>query len=259
MFSISTYISHLLSSAHFHYFCEVELFMKNYTHIIFDLDRTLWDFDKAAHETLHDLFALYVKPHTTFGFDYFYTRYREVNSGLWDLYRNKEISKEVLRVKRFTLTLEELGLDRPWIANHLADMYVQVVAQKAYLFPWALESLEYLLEKGYLMSVITNGFKEAQYPKVERCGLGKYFTHLFISEEIGYNKPDRRIFDYATNTMNVNAESCIMIGDDYDVDIAGAAAAGIDQVYFNPHTVDGAENKPATFRIKSLKELMNIF
>lgn len=233
--------------------------MKTYTHIIFDLDRTLWDFDKAANEALQDLFSLYVKPHTSHEFSFFYERYRVINSSLWDLYRRHEIPKEALRVKRFSMTLEELGLDRPWIANQLADMYLQVVAEKAYLFPWALEALEYLHEKGYQMSVMTNGFKEVQYHKIERCSLDKYFSHIFISEEIGFNKPDIRIFEFALQKLNIAATSAVMVGDDYEVDIAGAAAAGIDQVFFNPHTEPSSEGKPATFRINSLKELMTIF
>lgn len=232
--------------------------MKTYSHLIFDLDRTLWDFDKAAHETLSDLFALYVQAHTHYSFQHFYDRYREINSNLWDQYRRHEIPKEALRVKRFSLTLEEMGLDRPWIANQLADMYVQVIAEKSYLFPHALETLEYLLTKGYTMAVMTNGFKEVQYHKIERCSLEKYFPHLFISEEIGFNKPDIRIFSHALKKMNVSPDQALMIGDDYEVDIVGAAAAGIDQVFFNPHTEAAEISKEATYKISSLKELTKI-
>ncbi|MPM02916.1 Pyrimidine 5'-nucleotidase YjjG [bioreactor metagenome] len=232
--------------------------MKNYTHVIFDLDRTLWDFDRVSHEVLGELYLELLQPHTTFSFDYFHEHYKVINSGLWEMYRRHEIEKELLRVKRFTLALEVIGLDRPWIANELADKYVQKTAERAYLFPGTIELLDYLKSEGYVISVMTNGFKEVQYPKIARSGLGHYFEYLFISEEIGYNKPDIRIFEFALKKMNAKPEKVVFVGDDYEVDIEGAAAAGMDQVFFNPHTEPSEGGKPATYRISELKELMKI-
>lgn len=232
--------------------------MKKYKHVIFDLDRTLWDFDRVSHEVLAELFSELVQPHIQCTFEYFHEIYAVINSGLWEQYRRHEIKKEVLRVKRFSLALEEIGLDRPWIANELADEYVKRTADHAYLFPGTLELLSYLKEKEYILSVMTNGFKEAQYPKIARSGLGPYFEYLFISEEIGFNKPDIRIFEFALKKMDAMPNEVIFVGDDYEVDIEGAAAAGMDQVFFNPHTEPSENGKPATYRISELSELMKI-
>jgi putative hydrolase of the HAD superfamily len=232
--------------------------MKKYTHIIFDLDRTLWDFDRVSHEVLSEIYNELVQPLTTFSFEYFHEKYKVINSGLWDLYRRNEIKKDLLRVKRFTLSLEELGLDRPWIANQMADEYVKRTTEHAYLFPGTMELLAYLKEKNYVLSVMTNGFKEVQYPKIARSGLGPYFEYIFISEEIGYNKPDRRIFEFALKKMNASPTEVLFVGDDYEVDIEGAADAGMDQVFFNPHTNPADGGKPATYRIAELSELMTI-
>lgn len=231
--------------------------MKKYTHIIFDLDRTLWDFEGVSHEIISELFAEYVKPLTSFSFEYFYDKYLVINSGLWDLYRNNEIKKELLRVKRFSLTLEELGINRPWIANKMAEEYVEKTAIRTRLFPETKPIIDYLKGKNYVLSIMTNGFKEVQYPKIERSGLEPFFDYIFISEEIGFNKPDIRIFEYALNKMKISADKAIFVGDDYEVDIIGAANAGIDQVYFNPN-IDSCNNrKVATFNICSLLEMKN--
>jgi putative hydrolase of the HAD superfamily len=232
--------------------------MKHYSHVVFDLDRTLWDFDRVSYEVLGELFSELIQPHTSYSFEYFHERYKVINTGLWEQYRRNEIPKELLRVKRFALALGELGLDRPWIANEMADEYVKRTAEHAYLFPGTHELLDYLKAKNYVIAVMTNGFKEVQYPKIERSGIESYFSYIFISEEIGYNKPDIRIFEFALKKMNAEPEDVIFVGDDYEVDIEGADAASIDQVFFNPHTDPSNGDKPATYRISELKELMKI-
>jgi len=232
--------------------------MKKYKHVIFDLDRTLWDFDRVSHEVLSELFSELVQPLTQCSFEYFHGTYAAINSGLWEQYRRHEIEKEILRVKRFSLALEEIGLDRPWIANELADEYVKRTSEHAYLFPGTMELLSYLKDKGYILSVMTNGFKEAQYPKIARSGLGPYFEYLFISEEIGYNKPDIRIFEFALKKMDANPDEVLFVGDSGSFDIEGAAGAGMDQVFFNPRIEPSANKKAATYRISELSELMKI-
>ncbi|PLW93139.1 MAG: noncanonical pyrimidine nucleotidase, YjjG family [Marinilabiliales bacterium] len=228
--------------------------MKNYTHIIFDLDRTLFDFERGAKEALKDLHSIYVAPHSEKSFEEFHTLYKVINNGLWDEYRRGLIQKEILRSKRFAMTLEELNIHKPDIAVQMGDMYVRITAEKAYLFPYTLEILEYLKSK-YELAIMTNGFKEVQYPKLDRSGIRDYFKYIFISEEIGVNKPDIKIFNHAVETMNTSAEYCLMVGDDFAVDIEGAANAGIDQIYFNPALEEGKHELAPTFRIRKLKEM----
>lgn len=231
---------------------------KKYKYVIFDLDRTLWDFDRVSKEVLEELFLEMIKPHSSCSFDFFHNKYSIINSGLWEKYRENQIEKEFLRVKRFSITLEEIGLDRPWIANEMAEQYIIRTANKSYLFPGALDILKYLKGKEYIMAVMTNGFKEVQYPKIERSGLYPYFKYFFISEEVGYNKPDIRIFNFALKEMNASAEQVVFVGDDYEVDIEGAASAGIDQIFFNPQILADLNRRPATYCISALIELKKI-
>lgn len=228
--------------------------MSKYSHIIFDLDRTLFDFERSAKEALQDLHAMYLTPHTKKSFEEFHSLYKVINNGLWDEYRRGIIPKEVLRIKRFAMSLEELNIHKPNIAAQMADMYVRITAEKAYLFPYTLEILEYLKPK-YELAIMTNGFKEVQYPKLDRGGIRDYFKYIFISEEIGYNKPDIRIFEHAIKDMNTKSKNCLMVGDDFAVDIVGAAKAGMDQIYFNPAKEEGKRELAPTFRIRKLKEM----
>jgi putative hydrolase of the HAD superfamily len=126
---------------------------------------------------------------------------------------------------------------------------------KAHLFPGALEILKYLSDK-YTLHIITNGFKEVQHLKISNSGLKHFFTHIHISEEIGFKKPDPEIFNYAVRMAKVAPEECIMIGDNLETDIAGAENAGIVPVYFNPNS-EISERK-ITHEIRHLDELRSI-
>lgn len=230
---------------------------KPYRHIIFDLDRTLWDFERAASETLSDLYNLYIKSRTHVSLDGFIQVYKKINESLWDAYRAQQISKDLLRSKRFQITLEEIGIHDNALGTRLGDLYVNIISQKVYLLPYAMELLEYL-KPNYSMSIMTNGFKEVQYPKIKQSGIGHYFCHTFISEEIGFNKPDIRIFEFAIQTLNIEPKEILFVGDDWEVDILGAARAGMQQAFFNPAQLKVQENGIPTFSIRSLRELTNI-
>jgi putative hydrolase of the HAD superfamily len=124
--------------------------------------------------------------------------------------------------------------------------------KKKHLFPDAAETLEYLHSK-YILHIITNGFMEAQYIKLESADIKKFFKNIIISEHTGYRKPDVNIFHYAMNASEANGDECLMVGDGLEVDIVGARNAGWDTVYFNPKNISHAE--VVTHEIKNLNEL----
>ena len=106
------------------------------------------------------------------------------------------------------------------------------------------------------MYIVSNGFKEVQNEKIKTSNIDKYFKKVYLSEEIGYQKPNRKIFDAILHDLNAAPSDCVMIGDDYAVDIVGARNAGIDQIYYNP---DGIEQSiSATCEVKNLREIMDI-
>lgn len=230
--------------------------MKKYKHLFFDLDRTLWDFDKNSKETLQDLFISFgLQKLDIPDFDIFYEHYCHHNIYLWDLYRGGKIDKDFLSVERFYLTLADFGIENKKLSELISIDYVEQSPLKTALFQYTHEVLDYL-NKRYSLHIITNGFKEIQFRKLNLCGLEKYFTSVIVSEEAGCNKPDKKIFFYALEKNKANTEESIMIGDDLAVDILAAKAVGMDQIYVNydrlPH------DEKITHEVFSLKELCKI-
>ena len=230
--------------------------MKKYKHIFFDLDHTLWDFDKNSSETLlelyqtHNLQSLGVK-----SFESFLTAYRERNTMMWDEYRLGKIDKATLRDKRFVFTFWDLGLDPDTTPVGLSADYIRLSPARNHLFPHSHEVLTYLKEK-YKLHIITNGFEEAQHIKLEASDLKKYFEEIIISEHTGFKKPDIRIFEYAEKLTGATREDSVMIGDGLEVDVLGAIDAGWDAVFFNPNGIQHSEN--LKYEIVSLDQLQSI-
>ncbi len=230
--------------------------MTKYKYIFFDLDRTLWDFERNMHDTMHDLFNCFLLNQIDSTVSSFIKTFESEHDKLWELYRNGRINKEKLRKERFNRTLIKLGREDKNLANTLNKNYLEICPAKKNLIPYSREILDYLYQD-YQLFILTNGFIKTQNRKLENCGIHNYFNQVFSSEEIGYNKPHKKIFAWAVNSLNARKSECIMIGDDPVVDIKGAKKYGIDQVYFNPEKKPSASN--ATYEIVSLKELMNIF
>lgn len=230
--------------------------MKQYKHIFFDLDHTLWDFDTNSRKALEQIFTEEKLAERGIPvFDNFHNRYMPINDRYWARYHNQIVSKEQLRVGRFADTLKEFGVFDNALAERMAQNYLDYSPRMTALFADTIEVLNYLQPK-YKMHLITNGFAEAQWVKLENSGLKPFFEHIIISEEVGTQKPDIQIFNIAMERALTNCAECIMIGDNYNTDIIGARKAGIDQIYFNPKKPHKRE--PATFEINSLIELKDI-
>ena len=230
--------------------------MQKYKHLFFDLDRTLWDFEKSAIETFEEIFEKYgLAQKGIDDFKTFHKKYADHNHRLWDLYREGMLEKDILRWKRFHLTLLDYGIDDKTLAEAMGMDYVEISPRKVNLFPHVMETLEYLAPK-YHLHLITNGFQEVQEVKIKVSGMDRYFEKLITSEEAGVKKPDPRIFYYALEKTGAVADESLMIGDDYPVDIEGALKVGMDQVFFDPDGVSNENN--CTFKIGDLLELCEI-
>ncbi|KAA3642470.1 MAG: noncanonical pyrimidine nucleotidase, YjjG family [Bacteroidetes bacterium] len=227
--------------------------LKKYKHLFFDLDRTLWDFERNSTETITDLLeSLDLKNKNIGNAHDFLNVYKSKNQELWLAYRQGKISKDKLRQERFHQAFLHFELNDPELALHFNDKYVEICSSKPHLLPNAKEVLRYL-DEHYMMHIITNGFVEAQYVKIKNTGLENYFKQVVVSDGLGYRKPDKRIFHHAMKLAGASQKDSLMIGDDYDADIVGARAIGIDQVYFKPMH---EKPKEATFEITDLKELL---
>ena len=225
-------------------------------HIFFDLDRTLWDFETNAYNTLSELYeehALFMKGISNI--DVFIDIYKIHNEQLWELYRDSKVEKDVLRSSRFKLTLQDFGIDDGRLSIKLGEQYIQKCPLKTNVFPFTFEVLDYLKEK-YHLHIITNGFEEVQYVKLEQSKLLHYFEHIITSEQVGVKKPNPEIFRHALVKAFCKPDESIMIGDDLPVDILGAKAIGMKQVYFNPEKI--AHQESIDFEISCLSQLKNL-
>lgn len=225
-----------------------------YKHLFFDLDHTLWDFDANAKATLQQLHLdLKLVNKGIHDFDLFYKNYLVHNEKLWERYRNGYIKQEELRIKRMWLTLLDFKVANEELAKQLSELFLQLLPTRTILFPDTKEVLQYLEDKGYNLHLITNGFELTQHSKLKSSGLNSFFKHVITSEGSNSLKPQKEIFDYALMQTGASVDESIMIGDSIEVDIAGAIAAGMDQVHVN---YNGAEQslKP-TYTITALKQL----
>lgn len=206
---------------------------KKYTHLFFDLDNTIWDFKNNSFEALQIALDKLGLLDSVGSYGAFFKIYSEVNERLWELYRNGSMNKKVLSVQRFEESFEINGTPLLRGGAVVNEAYLAEMPLQTKLVDGARELLNYLHGR-YDMAIITNGFKEVQYDKILRSALSKYFRKIFISEEIGAQKPGRKIFEYAVKSMNAPKKSSLMIGDSWDADIIGAINFGIDQLYFSP-------------------------
>ena len=221
--------------------------MRTYDHLFFDLDNTLWDFNTNSRLAMEQtLIQNELLPRIS-SFDDFFEVYEQINHSLWNDYHSKKITKQKLIVDRFSRSMHAFGiLNCDW--NELNSRYLENMALQTQLFPGTVETLSYLKSKGYQMHIITNGFREVQYSKLTNCGLARFFTKVFISEEIQTTKPHRQIFEHALKSTNAPKKRSIMIGDSWETDIIGALEFGMDQVMFL-----NQERNPIPESVKSLR------
>ena len=226
-----------------------------YRHIFFDLDHTLWDFDTNAKITLEELYYHFGLDQKNIPFDNFYTTYLRHNALLWDRYHKGFISTEELKWRRMWRTLIDFKIGDDELAKEMSAKFLDILPTKKVLFDYAIEILEYLVNKKYQLHLITNGFEKTQWSKLNNSNLAKYFTHVITSEICNSIKPSKEIFEYAVKKANAQLHESIMIGDNPDADIQGAINAGMDCIFVN-HI--NAEPVCCNYTVYNLKELENI-
>jgi YjjG family noncanonical pyrimidine nucleotidase len=203
--------------------------MKKYTHLLFDLDGTLWDLHTNTRLALEVLYAEFGFPLEKF--ELFFRRYHYHNDRVWALYRNGKIEKEELRWQRFHSAMHDVEHHtNNDVLVSFANAFTELCPRQPHLLEGALDLLNYCHNR-YHLSILTNGFIEVQGVKMECSGLKPFFPYVIHSEDAGVRKPHRGFFDYALRTVGAQPHECLMIGDDWDADILGARDLGIDQVF----------------------------
>jgi putative hydrolase of the HAD superfamily len=222
-------------------------------HIFFDLDHTLWDFEKNSALAFEKIFQ---ELNFDINSQQFMDIYNPINVAYWKLYEKNEIDQETLRVNRVKDAFEALNysisLDQ---INTISNLFIEYLTSNNHLIEGTIETLDYLKDK-YILHIITNGFSFVQDVKLQKSNLDKYFVTITNSEAAGHKKPHENIFKHALTIANASKTESIMIGDSYEADVLGAQNFGIKAVYFNPKAEMISQNQ--IIQIQSLTQLKNI-
>ncbi len=230
--------------------------MPKYKHILFDLDHTLWDFEKNSTETLCELYETFqLMAIGNFSAEDFCQTFHKVNYQLWELHQLGDYEQSRLREDRFNIIFKELGVAETHVPPTIKDEYLRLCPSKPHVFPSTHDILEYLQDR-YQLHIVTNGFSDVQYIKIKSAGLTDYFTHIITSDGAELRKPNPAIFRHLLELIAARASECIMVGDNLLTDVAGAQNADIDCIYFNPKKIP--HETSTTYEIYQLSELKGI-
>lgn len=200
--------------------------------IFLDWDHTLWDHDLNAKEVLLDLaaeYALAIEPLS------YWATFEKINNALWDQYAAGEISQAELRETRFVRFFQELRVEGP--AVEFGDKYLERAPRKTNLMPGAFEVIQDLAAH-FPLYILTNGFDDIQYVKIEGAGMRGFFQEIITSQQVGTKKPSPLFYEYALERAGILAEDALMIGDHVEADVRGALNVGIPAIHYNPFSIE---------------------
>ncbi|NMH29602.1 YjjG family noncanonical pyrimidine nucleotidase [Flavobacterium silvaticum] len=223
----------------------------NITDVFFDLDHTLWDFERNSAIAFEQVLA---ERFPEIPVEDFLEIYIPINREYWLRYQRNEVSQQELRLGRMRSSFAKLGvLLNDSELEEISNRYIELLPSNNHLKPNALELLEYLKPK-YKLHIITNGFASVQQKKLENSGIAPYFATVTDSERAGFKKPDKRIYEFALNDAKTVSAQSVMIGDCPEADVAGALNCGMSAIWFDPEekvTPDGL------CHIRDLSEIKN--
>lgn len=225
---------------------------KNIQHIFFDLDHTLWDFDKNSGLTFGKIFEIH---EVDVSLEKFLNVYEPINFKYWKLYREEKVTKQELRYGRLKDTFNEIDISlSDQLIDNLSEDYIVYLSSFNYVFDSTYDVLDYLNAK-YELHIITNGFEEAQEKKMKASNLRKYFNTVTNSEMVGVKKPNPKIFNFAMDLANAKPEHSVMIGDSLEADIKGAIDVGMQALYFDYKNSDYNDSYQRITHLSALKDL----
>lgn len=204
-----------------------------YKTILIDLDDTLWATQTNNKEAIHQLYLEEGWAGGYDSFDHFWSLYWPCNEALWHRYRHSEITKYELTIERFRRPLEAIRHFTEEEILRFNERFLYLSSRKTGVVEGAIELLQYLRSL-YKVVVVSNGFTEVQWRKMEVSGIAPYIDATVLSEEVGISKPYKGIFDQALSRSHTRRSEAIMIGDSWDADILGAQNAKLPSIWFNP-------------------------
>ena len=223
-------------------------------HVFFDLDHTLWDFEKNSDLTFKKVFKI---NNLQIDLNLFLEIYKPLNFNYWKLYREEKVTKSALRYGRLKETFDAINFEvSDELINLIADQYITHLADFNFLFDGTCEILDYL-KKNYKLHIITNGFEEIQTKKMINSNIYHYFEKVITSESVGVKKPNPKVFNYALQMVKANPNECMMIGDNLEADIQGAINCGIKAIHYNSENSNSIpKNITSIYNLLDLKEYL---
>ncbi len=224
-----------------------------YDLLLFDADETLLDFKKSEEIC----FEVVLKKHHIDGdFHHYHQNYKKINDLLWTQEALGLITKDYLKVERFRKFLADHSLTGS--PDEICEDYLNALPEHVHLIPGAIELLESLNGR-VPMVIVTNGIGHVQHQRFRNAHLTAFFEQIIVSEECGFSKPDKRIFEFTLSKLgHIEKNKILMIGDKIETDILGATNFGIDSCWFNPDGVSNSTQIKSTYEIKSLNQLLKL-
>ena len=224
--------------------------MQKYEWLLFDADGTLFDYERAESAALAQVFQS-----IGVAFDPSHlAAYRRINQPLWHAVEKGELTPEAVKVRRFEILLQTIGVRHP--ADAFSATYLRYLADCTELIKGAAQTVQ-VLQKKYRLAILTNGFHVVQRRRLAQSVIRPYIAEIIISEEIGVSKPAKEFFDVAFARLgSPSREGTLMIGDGWNSDILGATQYGIDSCWYNPGRKPRPPNGRTTREIATLGELI---
>lgn len=218
---------------------------------LLDIDNTLLDFDATEIKSFRTLLNSYEISYE----EELFTQYKKINKNFWALLEQGKVDKDTVRTGRFIEFFGSLNLS--YDAEEAERRYQSYLSDGADMMPNAKETLVNLKQAGKKIYSASNGVYETQVKRLKTAGLYDYFEEMFVSEKIGFEKPDRSFFDYCFDHIkNFDQGKTIMVGDSLTSDIQGAINSGIDSCFYDPKGAITAAK--ATHTISDLNELLSL-
>ena len=235
-----------------------------YELVLIDLDDTLFDYskteDSAFRKTFEKMGFFQVnqieKEKIEENYEKIKKRYKEINLQLWKDLEKGVVDKEELKIIRFEKIIKKFKLE--YDCQKMSEIYLKKLGEGIFPFKSTEKLCKYLHSK-YKIGIVTNGIKEVQYSRIKNSSISNYIDKIIISDEVGVNKPDKRIFEYAMNYFEISdKKTVIMIGDSLEADIKGGQNAGIDTCWVNLRNNVNDTGIVPKYEVNKLEKLFEI-
>lgn len=224
-----------------------------YTTLLLDADETIFDFNRAEHDSLEKVLAARNLPHG----EEILAQYHRINAALWRAFERGEVTKDRLRVQRFEELFAMFGFPKETDPDEISSVYLEQLGDSDYLLPGADAFLYALKNGGFDLALITNGVARTQLRRLNKSGLAPLFSHVFVSESIGAQKPLPAFFNAVLAAIDEkDKRKVLVIGDSLGSDIQGAANAGIDCVWYNPKGLANDRGLPVTLEATTFAQIL---